>query len=51
MPDRCEHLDADSRRMLFELADRENFQVLFTCVDDADDLRVEIVDHEPTETA
>ena len=44
--DNGEHLDAESKKMVFELAEREGFQVFMTSVSDTGGLKVEIVDKE-----
>lgn len=47
--DEGERLDRESREMLLSLADANGFQVVMTCVRDASELQVEIVDHETVE--
>ncbi len=44
--DNGEKLDENSRRTLFEMADQNGFQILFTSVTNGDDISVEIVNKE-----
>lgn len=41
-----EHLDAESRKALFELVEANNWQVFITAVADTESIRVEIIDKE-----
>lgn len=46
-----EHLDAESRRLLFEIADEHGYQVFITAVSNSEDIKVEIIDGETTTPA